>query len=322
MEKKYKWSDKALANIRALRSTPEYKARCSGSNSSAWRGGISKNGWLHYDTYINKIPSNIEKRRSPINPYVLQTKCMHCAEWFSPIKHTTVQKIKGTKNWRFYCSSKCFLKYKKANPLPKKSITKKIIRPLIIKTHMSEQLEKYKQKLKSIKRKKIAENNRLLREEQKKRTQEIKIKKLLRISKLKINHPEIYEKYKNSNAGLWFEINRSENPINWRIQRIITFVKARSKKMGTLCDLDKQWFLKRSYKCEATDIPFDNSYEGTFIHMNPYAFSIDKIDPTKKYTKNNCRLVLTAFNSLKSYLTDQELYEILKIFVNTHLANS
>jgi hypothetical protein len=75
-------------------------------------------------------------------------------------------------------------------------------------------------------------------------------------------------------------------------------------------------------KCEATGIPFDNSYEGTFINMNPYAPSIDRIDSNKEYTIDNCRLVLTAFNSLKSTLSDYELYTHLKQFVNYYENNS
>lgn len=135
------------------------------------------------------------------------------------------------------------------------------------------------------------------------------------IQKFKEHHPNKYIKYKHSNASLWFEIKRWQDPSEWRILRLMVLSKRRAKESNLKFNLDKEWCKKRIFTCEATNIKFDNSYEGTFIPMNPYASSIDRIDNTKGYTKNNCRLVLTMFNSLKSTLPDKELYKNLKKFV-------
>lgn len=142
-----------------------------------------------------------------------------------------------------------------------------------------------------------------------------KLKKQL-IEEFKKHHPNKYTKYKHSNPGLWFEIKRWQDPSDWRIIRMLSMSKSRAKELNLEFNLDKEWCRKRIHSCEATGMEFDNSYDGTFISMNPYAPSIDRIDNTKGYTKNNCRLVLTMFNSLKSTLTDKELYKNLKKFIS------
>lgn len=56
--------------------------------------------------------------------------------------------------------------------------------------------------------------------------------------------------------------------------------------------------------CQLTGLPFDFSPPQT-KHHNPYAPSIDRIDNTKGYTKENCRVVLISVNqSLNEYGQD------------------
>jgi hypothetical protein len=59
-------------------------------------------------------------------------------------------------------------------------------------------------------------------------------------------------------------------------------------------DLDRMW-LRSGGKCELTRIPFD-LIKPTLSHRRPLAPSIDRIDGTKGYSAQNCRLVLVALN--------------------------
>ena len=315
---KYKWSAEAKQRLKKFRNTLEYKESVSGKNSSNWKGGISKTRRLSYDMYEDRFPPHIEIRRDPFNYYVLQTKCMGCNNWFSPTRCVTDRKLSGEKPLKFFCCTNC----------SNKRYRKKI---LIIKTTMHRDLIKYnKERIKKKKKIKLEQKKEFTKIKQlelkRKKTEytkkygkgavKQKYKKQL-IQKFKEHHPNKYIKYKHSNASLWFEIKRWQDPSEWRMLRLMVLSKRRAKESNLKFNLDKEWCKKRMLTCEATNIKFDNSYECTFISMNPYAPSIDRIDNTKGYLKNNCRLVLTMFNSLKSTLTDKELYKNLKKFV-TH----
>lgn len=313
---KHKWSIEAKQRLKKFRTTPEYIESVSGKNSPSWKGGVSRTGKVSYDIHEERFPPHIPVRRDPSNNYVLQTKCMGCDNWFSPNRKVTNRKLSGQRSLKFFCSTDC------SNKRYKKKI-------LIIKTSMYRDIVKHNKKLQKV-------NKKIRLEKQKKFTRikqlglrrkkieytkkygkyAVKRKRKNRlIQKFKKCHPNRYIKYKHSNASLWFEIKRWQDPSEWRMLRILVMSKSRAKELNLEFNLDKEWCRKRMFSCEATGIKFNNRYEDTFISMNPYAASIDRINSTKGYTKNNCRLVLTMFNSLKSTLTDEELYINLKKFV-------
>jgi hypothetical protein len=78
--------------------------------------------------------------------------------------------------------------------------------------------------------------------------------------------------------------------------RVRTNAKARS----ILVSIDEQDIInmleRSNYACEVTWIPFDISKHKTF-RVRPWAPSVDRIDSTKGYTKENCRVVCAAVNS-------------------------
>lgn len=79
-------------------------------------------------------------------------------------------------------------------------------------------------------------------------------------------------------------------------------------------DLTKEWYRGQLEKgCAVTDLPFRLTAQGK---PNPYSPSVDRIDPSKGYLKNNCRLVLYGVNSLKGTGTDDDMWQIAtKIFL-------
>lgn len=80
-----------------------------------------------------------------------------------------------------------------------------------------------------------------------------------------------------------------------------------AKKRATKKNLDftisKKWIFEILQKglCEVTNISFDLSRKGM---RNFYSPSIDRIDNTKGYTQDNCRVVIWGYNSAKGVDTD------------------
>jgi hypothetical protein len=64
-----------------------------------------------------------------------------------------------------------------------------------------------------------------------------------------------------------------------------------------------------SGRCAVTSIPFVMG-EKCSKGMNPFAPSVDRIDSSKPYSNDNCRIVIWAYNMAKGQMTDDQLYEI------------
>ena len=93
--------------------------------------------------------------------------------------------------------------------------------------------------------------------------------------------------------------------------RVIYSAKQRAKNNSLDYDLSTEWgILKYTGRCELTGIPFYISDNGV---MNPFSPSLDKIDPKKGYTKDNCRFILVAINSFKNNMLDVEMYKLIKL---------
>ena len=78
---------------------------------------------------------------------------------------------------------------------------------------------------------------------------------------------------------------------------LLRHAQNRSQKNNLSYDLDKDWLDKKLShgKCELSNISFDFSSKEN-LHFNPFAPSIDRIDPKQGYTKDNCRVVLVCVN--------------------------
>ena len=83
----------------------------------------------------------------------------------------------------------------------------------------------------------------------------------------------------------------------------------RAKKKGIKCTLDYMWLRDKlkTGKCELTGMAFEVRDKKGY---HPFASSIDRIDNSKGYHKNNCRVILNCVNSFKGTLTDDQVLEV------------
>jgi hypothetical protein len=104
---------------------------------------------------------------------------------------------------------------------------------------------------------------------------------------------------------------RAENP--WYSS--LLHAGDRSRKNGLVYDLTIEWAIATyTGACSLTGIPFIISAQGPAgkSGLRPYSPSIDRINPLKGYTQDNCRWVLSAVNSFKGEMTDAEMLTIAK----------
>lgn len=101
---------------------------------------------------------------------------------------------------------------------------------------------------------------------------------------------------------------------------LITSLKSRSKKKGIDFNLDSKFIedllIKQNYKCAITKIPIilRHSYQGTTIYDSA---SLDRIDNSKGYTKDNVQWVVLGINYMKMDYSQNEVYELIKRIKNT-----
>lgn len=129
---------------------------------------------------------------------------------------------------------------------------------------------------------------------------------------IKQKHRDYYAKNSGLRA-LQARLRRSNNPersraVSWqyyavprnRAKRLIYLAKGRAKKRGIPCDLDIKFIEQKLIlgKCEATGIPFEFGAD-IKRRRHPFAPSIDRIDPTKGYTKENIQVVVFVHNAAR-----------------------
>lgn len=127
-----------------------------------------------------------------------------------------------------------------------------------------------------------------------------------------------YNKEKRKNPKFIEESKkRSENfrkSNRGRAIELFNSAKRRSNKFSDI-DFDYTYLLDKITKgyCEATGIEFDMEPTEKYI-KNPLSPSIDKIDPSVSYKKDNVRIVIWQFNLMKGEIKDDELLVICKKF--------
>ena len=102
------------------------------------------------------------------------------------------------------------------------------------------------------------------------------------------------------------------NSLLGRAKSLLKTTTRRSSKFGKVDNpVDIEFILERLKlgKCEVTGIAFD--YDNKFnTCKNPLSPSIDRIDSTKGYSKDNARIVLWQYNLMRGELTDDQLFDI------------
>lgn len=93
----------------------------------------------------------------------------------------------------------------------------------------------------------------------------------------------------------------------------------RSKKLNLALDLSPEWIEDKikGLRWEATGIDLVLEYEEDRTR-SPFRPSIDRIDNSKGYTKDNCRIVCFMFNIAKGENTDAEVFSMAKAFVDRY----
>lgn len=146
----------------------------------------------------------------------------------------------------------------------------------------------------------------------------LKLVSMVQSAKLYKNHTREYKrewakKVRDKKLG-------SSGGLKWWSSRVIASIKCRAK--GE-CNLSVDWLLHKleNGKCEVTGMPFHiQSYkENPGFDKHPYTPSVDKIDPDKGYTTDNCRLVVWVYNRAKGKYSDSIVLEMAKaLYTTTH----
>ena len=86
-----------------------------------------------------------------------------------------------------------------------------------------------------------------------------------------------------------------------RASRLLTWVRARAARKGCEFDLDVEWIGERLEAgcCEVTGLPLELQIS-KIGQIHPWGPSVDRIDSSLGYTKQNCQIVCWAYNMAKS----------------------
>jgi hypothetical protein len=115
-----------------------------------------------------------------------------------------------------------------------------------------------------------------------------------------------------------YKINWEEkNPDKVRAQRLWGNAYKRAKSLGwPEPDFDTEWIYNKIIEgyCEATGIMFDlTSVTRLSNHAkNPWVPSIDRIDSSKPYLKNNVQIVVYMYNVCKAEFSHQDVITFCK----------
>jgi len=98
---------------------------------------------------------------------------------------------------------------------------------------------------------------------------------------------------------------RSRNPASHLLNRC----RDRAKEKGMECSLTLEWIKQKLLAgvCEVTGISFAKNGS-----RHPFMPSIDRIDSSKGYTPENCRVVLWMINAAKNDLTEDDFLSALR----------
>ena len=118
------------------------------------------------------------------------------------------------------------------------------------------------------------------------------------------------KKYRELNKDRYYE-NQKRRRLDEGVfvSQLFYNIKTRAKKKGLEVDITREYLLETlratDYKCTVTGVEF-NRYSSGRNKANAFKASIDRIDSSKGYTKDNIRWVCWAVNQMKADRTDEE----------------
>ncbi len=249
---------------------------------------------------------------------ILQVRCCVCKEWFTPKADQVYNRSRNVNEASggyslFVCSNKCINKCPKLN-----MSTRQIIKydyQHFGKRRYSEinNIPKkvlyydWQQKLKSFQRRIVYEKNRLIIEKEERRI------------KNEVKTQEKKKKEENKKKEKEFRKQLKKDPKYIKLKRLLYFSRVRAKQKNLENTLTYDWMMKNTgKKCPKCNISFNYDLSN---HRNPFAPSIDRKDPTRGYTPDNCQIVSWMYNCGKCSFDEKTLYEVCKTIINPNLTN-
>lgn len=121
---------------------------------------------------------------------------------------------------------------------------------------------------------------------------------------------ERLKKWKQNNPEKWLVYKRRRYDRS-PFLRLIAKAKIRAKAGDIQYNLTIDWARARwTGRCEITGAEFQKTTVG---RMTSFSASLDRIDPSKGYTQDNCRFILCAINRLKGDESDEIMFQIARL---------
>jgi len=104
------------------------------------------------------------------------------------------------------------------------------------------------------------------------------------------------------------------NTVDGWVNQILANKRIYCKRKDLPYDLTKTWLREklRLGRCEVTEIGFE-LHKGK---RSPFGPSIDRIDPRRGYTRDNCRVVVNCYNQAKSDWSDNDVLRMAKALMS------
>lgn len=103
------------------------------------------------------------------------------------------------------------------------------------------------------------------------------------------------------------DVQRLLNPVLYLLRK----TRSQAKTKGFEFDLTEDWMKKNlaADVCQATGLPFSHE-TGTAAFNNPWAATVDRRDPTRGYTQDNCWVVCWVYNCAKQAWTEETVMKM------------
>lgn len=250
-----------------------------------------------YKHYSNSL-LNDKIRPCPEDHDLVEFKCTQCNYWFKPLtKYASYIRKYSNKTNKIvvmFCSTNCSSAYKQVLP-------KEVPVEYLILKHRNEIKQAEKKRMKYLK----SETRKL------KKLQPFRPK---RINNKRPTEPNELKLYKSEHALKRIQNMRQTTPKKLKLDRLFYYSKVRAKEKKIEHTITYEWLQQQAQNdtCSATGIKFN--YDTTKVR-NPFGPSIDRINISKGYTPENCRLVIWAFNAGLGHYTEQDLYTVCKAYL-------
>ena len=109
---------------------------------------------------------------------------------------------------------------------------------------------------------------------------------------------------------------RRRSSVEYTLRVIAAGCKNRAKRTGKECDIDVQYLLdklkEQDGKCAMTGVELLSSRTNTRINSHPHTVTVDRIDSTKGYTKDNVQIVSYIYNCAKNNWSHDDVIQMAK----------